>query len=639
MKRLHLSILALAAALPVPALAQTTTALDEIIITANRTATDRNRTGTSVSVVSSEDLRTGQEVGVADAFGRLAGVSVSQQGPFGSPASVRIRGADQRYIAVFIDGIRVSDPTGVQTQFDFGMLPAIGIDRIEVLRGSQSALWGGSAVGGVINITSAQPTEEGTRQEVQAEAGSFGTANLRYTLTQKTGDLETALTLSHVRTDGFSAFADGTERDGADATRLSASAKYRASDALSVGATLFRQQTRAEYDGLNMTTYVLEDQDKSQTRSETGARIFAELAAGNTDHVFEITGFRIGRDYDEPDGPDADSVRDLANYDGRRLAFGWQATTEISPLLQLVYGVDSMTERASYGTLSSGRANTTISGAFGQALWSVTPDVDVSATLRADNHSAFGAFNTGRLAVAWRPTEATTLRMAAATGFRAPSLDELYGVYLDQFFVGNSALTPETSKSFELGVEHSFAGGATVSATAFRLNIGNRIGYHCFNVNDADTPDDTSDDYCNVPYSLKNFDGASVRQGVELTADVPVNDTLRFGLAYTYTDARRSDGVRVGLVPFHDLTASITASLTPDLAAGISVKHVAGRMDDFSFGRMPDYTVFKANLDYDLGHGKSAYVRVENLFDKKYQTSNGYAASERALYAGIRASF
>lgn len=633
-----ISRLALASALavawfaaPVVAQEDDVIELDAITVTANRTATNENQTGVSTSVVTEINRQPAREVGIAGAFARLAGISVSQQGAFGSPVSLRIRGADQRYLAVFIDGVRVTDPTGVQTQFDFGFLPAGGIDRIEILRGSQSALWGGSAVGGVINMTSARPTEEGTTQEVQAEAGSFGTANLRYTLLQKQGDLETSLTLSHLQTDGFSAAASGTEADGGSATRASASLRYQVTDTLAVGASLFHQKAASEFDGYNSSFSALIDKNNSQTKTETGGRLFAELAAGNTDHVFEITGFRVGRDYDEAGA--------LSGFDGRRVTFGWQATTEVSSALKLVYGVDHMTEKAGYTNLPAGAADTTISGAFAQALWAPSADLDISATLRRDDHSSFGAFNTGRLALAWRPTEATTLRFAAATGFRAPSIDELFGDYPNDFFIGNPNLTPEKSQSFEVGIEHNYANDVRLSATVFRLDIDNLIAGHCFDINDNGTPDSTTDDYCNIDYSLNNFAGRSTRQGVELTADVPLNDMLRFGLAYTYTDARRSSDERVGLVPRHDLTASLTAQLRDNLAATVTVKHVAGRLNDFATATMPDYTVVNADMDYDLGQGRSAYLRVENLFDKDYQTSAGYAASGRAVYAGFRASF
>lgn len=635
MKRLQISVLALVAALPAAAFAQDIV-LDEIVVTANRTETSRSRTGVSASVIASADLGAGQPLGVADAFTRLAGLSVSQQGAFGSPATVRIRGADQRYVAVFVDGVRVTDPTGVQTQYDFGMLPAFAADRIEVLRGSQSALWGGSAVAGVINITSARPTEDGATQNITAEAGSYGTLNLRYTLTQRTDRIETALTLLHLRTDGFSAAAAGTEADGAEASRVSASLRYRVSDTLSLGASLFAQETEAEYDGFN-DFFALVDEDNTQTRIETGARLFAELATGNTDHVFEVTGYRVSRDYDQEDTFDLGTERDVSGFDGRRLTFGWQATTEVSPALQLVYGLDTINEKARYTNLPAGRAETTISGGFAQALYAVTPNLDVSATLRGDDHSTFGQFNTGRLALAWRPTDATTIRFAAATGFRAPSIDELFGSYPDSEFVGNPDLTPEESDSFELGVEQAFANGATLSATAFRLNIDNLISYVPCPANDPDAFDFSCQ--AGTINTLENVAGQSVRQGLELAGTLPVNDWLDVGLAYTYTDARRPDGSRIGLVAYHDLAVSLAAQVNPDLTAGLSVKHVAGRLDDFASAPMPDYTVVNGTLDYDLGQGRSAYLRVENLLDEEYQTSNGYAASGRAVYVGLRASF
>jgi len=635
MKKLHISILALAAALPSIATAQDIM-LDEIVVTANRTETRRSRTGVSASVIAKADLGATQEVGIADAFTRLAGVSVSQQGAFGSPATVRIRGADQRYIAVFIDGVRVTDPSGVQTQFDFGMLPAAGVDRIEVLRGSQSALWGGSAVAGVINITSSRPTEDGTIQEIQSEAGTYGTANLRYTLTQKQGDLETALTLSHLRTDGFSAAAAGTEADGGEASRASASLRYQVSDTLAFGGSIFGQNTEAEYDGFD-AFFSLTDADNRQTRLETGARLFAELATGNTNHVFDFTGFRVSRDYDQQDGSDADTARDLFGFDGSRVTFGWLATTDVSPVLQLVYGLDTMTEKASYTNLPAGVADTTISGAFAQAIWAVTPDLDLSVTLRGDDHSTFGRFNTGRLALAWRPTEATTIRMAAATGFRAPSIDELFGSYPGQEFVGYPNLTPEESDSFELGIEQAFTNGATLSATVFRLNIDNLISYAPCPANDPATFDFGCQP--GTINTLENMAGQSVRQGIELAGSLPVNDWLNVGLAYTYTDARRPSGSRIGLAAYHDVALSFAAGVTPDLTAGLTVKHVAGRLDDFAVAAMPDYTVVNATVDYDLGQGQSAYMRVENLLDEDYQTSNGYAASGRAVYVGLRASF
>jgi vitamin B12 transporter len=320
--------------------------------------------------------------------------------------------------------------------------------------------------------------------------------------------------------------------------------------------------------------------------------------------VFGLTGFRVSRDYDQQDGSDADTARDLSGFDGSRVTFGWLATTDVSPVLQLVYGLDTMTKKASYTNLPAGEADTTISGAFAQAIWAVTPNLDLSATLRGDDHLTFGRFNTGRLALAWRPTEATTIRFAAATGFRAPLIDELFGSYPGQEFVGYPNLTPEESGSFELGIEQAFRNGATLSTTAFRLNIDNLISYAPCPANDPATFDFSCQP--GTINTLENVAGQSVRQGIELVGSLPVNDWLDVGLAYTDTDARRPSGSRIGQVAYHDLALSFAAEVTPDLTAGLTVKHVAGRLDDFAVAAMPDYTVVNATVDYDLGQGRSA---------------------------------
>ena len=157
------------------ALAQQAIELDEITVTANRVETPRAATGTSVAVLGEAELADAAGSEVIDVLRRLPGVSVTQNGPPGSAATVRIRGADSRYIAVYIDGIRVGDPSLTETRFDFGGLTGADIGRVELLRGSQSALYGGSAVGGVIAITTKRAEAEGPSQRTRLEAGSYGT--------------------------------------------------------------------------------------------------------------------------------------------------------------------------------------------------------------------------------------------------------------------------------------------------------------------------------------------------------------------------------------------------------------------------------------------------------------------------------
>jgi vitamin B12 transporter len=611
----RLSLLLLGTALAgMPVLAQDETfALDEITVSANRAETELSRAGSSVAVVEEEELEKAGGQPVAAYLATLPGVSLSTQGPIGNGAALRVRGADGRYLAVFVDGIRVSDPSAVTTSFDFGSLLTSDVGRIEVLRGSQSALYGGSAVGGVINIETKRPVEDGTRQTVSVEGGSYGTAALNYGMVRKTGALETTLNATMLATDGYSAASSGSEADGAEIARLSFGARYQASDSLAVGGSAFIQRTRQDYDGFDPLTFLPADAANVQRRRETGARAYAELTAGNTEHEFDVTAYDIDRAYDDAFGGSA--------FAGRRLGFSWTATTTVNDALTLVYGADTTTDEAIYTNLPGGSTDTTVSGAFAQAIWAAGADLDISATARVDNHSAFGTFGTGRVALAYRPSDDLTLRAAVARGFRAPSIDELYGDYSAFGFVGNPNLTPEESTSYEIGAEYAGADGLSLSVTAFRLEIDNLI-------------------VTNSTFSsLENQPGKSLRQGIEVGAAAQITDHVRATAAYTYTETERPDGTRLGLVPRHDLTLGVEADVTDRLTAGLTIKHQADRLDDFAAVAMPDFTVVNASASYDLGNDSEIVLRAENLFDETYELSNGYATAGRSAYVGFRKSF
>lgn len=612
MQRLSISLIALLAALP--AQAQTTDiSLDEIVVTANRTALAANRTGSSVQVIDTDTIRKSGDTTIAGLLNRLPGVSVTTQGPVGTTASLRIRGADKRYIAVFIDGIRVTDPTQTETSYDFGSLLATDISRIEVLRGSQSALWGGSAVGGVINITTHERLEEdGRKQTLLAEYGSDNTAILSYGLTQRQGRLETAFSATRFQTDGFSAVATGIEDDASEATRLSFSARYALSDTVTLGGSFFTQETQSDFDGFGALG--LADFANSQTQNEYGMRVFAEIEAGRTQHNLDLSYYDVTRAV-------IDVNEGNSTFKGDRLAFGWNATTALSDAVSLVYGIDAMEEGAEYNRLPTGTRTTRTLGGFAQVLWSPTDTFDASATLRLDDHSQFGGFTTGRLAASWRIAPDTTLRAAFGTGFRAPSIDELYSDY--GFFVGNPTLTPEESLSYELGIDQEFAGGATLSATLFRLETDNLITY----------------DPAPAPDTLVNLPGTSVRQGLELGFDIPMGAALTLNGAYTYTDARRPNGVPLVRVPRNQINLSLENDFGNGWTGAFGLTHASGAEDGFPQGDLGSYTVYRAQVGYDLGQDRELYLRVENLTDEIYEVTDGYGTPRRSIHAGLRASF
>ncbi|MCC5987356.1 MAG: TonB-dependent receptor [Pararhodobacter sp.] len=608
--------LSLAAAPTAQAQIIATIDLDEITVSANLVPTEIQRSGASVSVIERAEIEDSGATQLSDLLARLAGVSMVRDGGPGGRTGLRIRGAAQGYVAVYVDGIRIDDPSSTSTATDFGHLSLDDIERIEVLRGSQSALYGGSAVGGVVNITSRRPETDGSSHATFAEGGSYGSAAVGYSFSFRDERVETSLSLTHRRMRGFTSYEgipgtpgynpDG-DPDGFESTRLSFSARYRASDSLTLGIAGFGQRSLNEYDDFGA------DADNEARIRQTGLRAFAEFDTGAMQHEFSATGYRISRDQFE-DGAFVNG------FEGRRTGLAYQGVTEATPGLTLVWGADTMRESATADTLVGGSESTRTSGAFMQALWAVDQGLDIGATARIDRNSAFGSFVTGRLTAAWQATPDTTLRGALARGFRPPSLSERFDDY--GWFVGNPDLEPETSLSAEIGLDHHFAGGARVSATLFWLNTDNLITY------------DASD----FPNTLNNLPGTSRRHGLELSGSVPMTDRLTLTGNYTYTDARTPNGDRLTRVPRHDLSLGLDANLAARWRGGLDLQHVAGRADEFG-DSFEDYTVVNARLRYAATDNADIYLRIENLLDADYQVLPGFGTPNRSFHLGVAARF
>ena len=627
MKRLLFAASAAGLGLTTGALAQSGPifVLDEIVFSAAVDETEAQRSGYSVEVIDEDDLAEAGDLQLTEYLNRLPGISLAQQGPQGTLADLRIRGARTRYISVYVDGILVTDPAAPNIQFDdFGGLSTGGIKRIEVLRGSQGALYGGTAVAGVINITTVggDDTPMGLNQRASIEAGSFGTIKLGYGLTQRNESTILSFGLDHARADGFSAAEEdtgNTEEDGFDRTRLSFGVRHEVSDALTLGFNGFIEDGTAEFDEFVFTppsTFAPGDgtpDDDEQRRDAIGLRAFAEYEAGIWEHQLSVALYRVERE--------SDSNGSVSTFEGRRLSFEYSATGQVSDAVSLSFGLSTEESDAIYANAPGGAIDIDTKGIFSELVWSPSNALDVTATVRHDDHSAFDGETTGRLAFAYRPADRTVLRGAVSTGYRPPSIDELFGQYPGLFpFVGNPALQPEESTSYELGIDQAFASGATISATLFRLEIDNLVTFQP-----------------GAPSTLVNVAGTSRRQGLELAGSLPVSDRLTLNAAYTYTDAEDATGAPLDRVPEHDLVLGLEAMLTDTLSAGATLQMVR----DVNDGGTPldDYTVADLRFGYALADGVDLTLRVENVTGEDYQTVRGYGTSDRAFYVGLAASF
>lgn len=583
-----------------PAAAQEAFVLDDLTLTANREPIELSRSGSSVSVLTDDDLegRAGQPL--SRSLTRLPGVTLRQSGPLGTLGTVQLRGAPASYLPVVIDGIEVSDATTPSPSYDIGGQIGVGVGRVELLRGAQSALYGSRAVAGVLSLQSLRPTQDGLHHHFGIEAGSFDTLTASYGATLRRNDTDLAFQLSHIRTDGFSALDedDGNfEEDGYEATRLSFYSAHRLENGATIGFNGFWQDSTGHYDDFSDVAGTPGD-DYSENESY-GLRGFAQFTTGAVDHDIALTRYRMARDYFDDGIP--------TPYDGSRTKLSWQGATGIGQGVRAVFGADTEKEEA------QGNGDARISGVFVETTAALGDRIDITTSLRRDDHSRFGGFTSGRVAAVYRADGGLLFRAAIGNGFRAPSLYQLFSIY------GDPTLEREESRTHEIGVEKQW-GDSHLRATAFWLKAENLIGW-----DDRGTVDWMDDGYAQAP-------GTARRRGVEIDGRYAFGAGHALTASYTFIDNQVD--VVWAQVPERVLNLGAETTFATGTTAAIDLQHVAGRAND-----MDDFTTIDLLVSHPVRDNATAYLRLENVFDEDYQWVDGYGTSGRAVYAGLRASF
>ena len=617
-------------------LAQEAFQLDEITVSAGVNVAPIARSGVSVSTLDSADLVQSTTPSLTGALANLPGVSVTQNGPLGSTASVSVRGLSERYLAVRIDGVDATDASSPQVQFnDFGGLTAGMVQRAELLRGAQSALYGGTAIAGVLTLDTLAlgRAPEGDRYDVSLEVGSFGTIASNFSMTRRVGATTFGLALNAAQADGFSSAEENvgnTEVDGFERSRAAFGVQHELTNGWLLGGTLFRQISSGAFDEYGSAP---QDGTSDETYGyvSTGARLFAEGQAWGWEHALQYSYYGSTRSLVSPT-TSGFATPYASAFESKRNALRYTASRDLTQAVRLSLGADGTRDSVKTTALPGGNAILQQGGVFAELGYSPTEQLDLSVVLRRDHHSSFGGFNTGRLAVAYQLNDQTTLRGMASTGYRPPSSNELFAVYPGFFpTTGNPDLGPETSRGFEFGVDHRYDNGANISLTAFANNTDNAITYQfCPDANNA---------FCNggAVSTYANVAGITQRKGYELSGSLPLGAVFSLDGSYTYLFTRTPTRTPLRRTPRHDLNIALSAKLGADTTARLSMQRIGNRPDGTTM--MPDYDVYGFSLVHRLTDSAEAYLRIENLFDKEYQTISGFGTSDRAFYFGLRASF
>ena len=600
--------------------------------------------GTSSTVLTADDLASNQVRAPADALRGLPGVTVGRTGGFGGLGQVRIRGAEGRHTTVLIDGIEANNPA--DGEFDFSnLLAGDEIERIEVLRGPQSGLYGSGAMGGVINVVTKSGRGPLTLTG-RAEYGAFNTRDVGATLSAGNTRAWGLLGVQTRRTDGFNIARAGSERDGAQTTSSIAKAGFSPIEGLSFEGVLRHTSKRGDRDEEDFQTPgVLLRQVDAPSRFSSDFWVGAlegKLALLGGAWVQSVRAERRSIVNDDlsinpafPDFPNYDRYR--ANAETLRYTSTLRLDTPGLP--QVRHFVTGMLEAKREGFVQYTSDNLDRERSFrsyvGEVRGEYWNSLFLSGSYRQDDSDRFGEFATWRATASLKlPGTPVRLHSSYGTGVKFPSLFEQYG-RVPLFFSPNPNLRPETSKGWDAGVELSFLGGrAVVDATRFETEFRDKIRF----VNSV------------FPGTSVNDPGTSLREGYEFSGRVVPLPGLTLSASYTLLDARDPQGIQEIRRPRH--SGRIEASYTflgERARIGVSAIYNGTMRDEalraadpFIFPLTPErvnlkeYWLVAATASYKLTPQMEIYGRVENLLDQRYEEIYGFGTPGLAAYGGLR---
>lgn len=603
---------AAALGIALPGLAQETdsreTRLGPVIVEGSRLGQTATETGTSVSIISAEDLEKLDFDFALDAVASAPGVTINQNGAFGGAASVRIRGAATGQTLVLIDGVPAGDPSVTDGSFNFAYLDTADIARIEVLKGPQSTLWGSDAIGGVVSIMTKQP-EPGLGGSAFAEYGSFNTWRGGASIggANETGDFR--LSATGLSSDGISKAdeANGnTEDDAYESTTLSAKGGLNLPHEARLETTLLWNDAESDFDSFAASAQgsVGDGDEVTQTETLSGnLSLIVPLLGERVENTVMIGYSDISRESFTGGAPGFSS-------EGDRVIYRYQGTFEVNGMNTLALGAEREETTAN-------DEDAAINGLF--ALYELKPasNLTLTAGVRNDDDDRFGSETTARFAAAWNPTSQVTVRSSWGQGFKAPSIFQ--STYICTFCgltEPNEDLQPETSEAFDAGIDWRSADGrAEAGITWFDQETENMIDFSF------------TAGYDNIAFVAS--------QGIELFGGYALTDWLNVSANYAYIDAEDGDGNALSRLPEH--SGDVTVSLDPDgpLSGAVLVRY-NGEETNTDGTMLDGWTRIDLTGRYALSDRVELYGRVENLFDEDYQQILGYGTPGLSGSLGIR---
>lgn len=574
-------------------------ASSEIVVTASRTAETVDETLAPVSVITRKDIERIQPTSVSEILKMTPGVDFNSSGGFGSNQSFSIRGSNSDHVLVLIDGIPSGSTTLGTTAFEY--LPVSQIERIEVVRGPRSSLYGSDAIGGIIQIF----TRKGGEPETRLSAG-YGTDNTREIFANRSGGNDTSsynIGLNYFASDGYNFIGDygaDLDDDGFDNYSISSSGSHQFTDQFNLRGSFLRTEGTAEYDGYNDT----------DTRTDSTQQVISAVADYNVNDLWDSQ-LQLGRSDDKNrnylhDDPLVNPFVDSeTRFNSRRDSANWKNDISIRESDLLTLGLDYQKDfvDSSVDYAEDSRWN---QAAYAQYLY-YGDTLEAQVSFRHDQNQAYGSHNSWNVGVGYPLNESVRVTGTYGTAFKAPNFNDLYWPN-DGFFTGNENLQPEESSSFDFGLDFS-TGPAQWTAHYFNTKIDNLIAYYF------------------VPYpgvsTMQNVNKAKI-DGLELTVSVNWNKWV-LSSNLSLLDPRDEETGYQLIRRSKRLFNLQLDRIMEKWSYGASIIAASGRYNDsFENDLIPGYGILNIRTAFQINNSWTLKAKIDNLFDKDYALSRDF---------------
>ena len=580
--------------------------LETITVTSATKSTQSIKDVTSnIEVITKEEIEERHFTTVSEALNTLAGFNVISNGGLGNSTSVFLRGMDTDRVLVLIDGIRFQDPSNTSGAA-FEHLLITDIERIEVIKGAQSGIWGSDASAGVINIIT-QNAQKGTHVSFNSEYGSFQTKKVGMSVSNKTDKYDVRISANRIVTDGFSSQVpygkDPTEflDNGYRNTTVNLKAGYNITDSDKILLNFNHINSLAQYDG--------------STGNET-------LRSDNESNLYSIAYNKIYENHN------IKLKYNLSKFDKETMEATntgvkfYNGKNEIIELLDsisyfnndnLVIGVSDERSDVDF-TRANGQSNDdkTTNKAIYITNTNTFGDLTITESLRRDDYSSFGDKVTGKIGAKYIIIDDLVVSANYGTAYNAPNLIQL----LNPWGTSNFDLNPEKIKGYDLSVMYK-----DLTITYFDNKVSELINWQ-------------GGKYTNVS-------GTSRLKGYESKYSKEITKDLLFNINYTHLSAKDSQDKELARRAKRQVGFGLDYYGIDKLHFNVNGQYIGDRYNSSNkTGRNTgNYTVWNSVINYDINKTFKAYLKVDNLFNKYYQTIDGYATAERSAYVGLKATF